>query len=89
MIANGTDTKPFWGQILPPTCSPISFLLKKKKKTTLASLAFPKFQRANLIREMEKMQKKKESSQAGQNYSLATKQNQGLLVPLQGLQIIP
>ena len=74
----------------PPThMFPHLFFIKKKKKTTLASLAFPKFQRANLIREMEKMQKKKESSQAGQNYSLATKQNQGLLVPLQGLQIIP
>ena len=45
----------------PPThMFPHLFFIKKKKKP-LASLAFPKFQRANLIREMEKMQKQRKA----------------------------
>ena len=46
----------------PPThLFPHLFFIKKKKKKPLASLAFPKFQRANLIREMEKMQKQRKA----------------------------
>ena len=68
-----------------PCLSSTSLLYVKKKK--LAFQTFPEFQRVNLIRVVREC--RKENSQVRQNNnSLATKQSQGLLVPLQGLQII-
>ena len=56
-------------------------------RNTLASWAFPEFQRVNLIREMRKC--RKENTQTRQNNnSLAIKQSQGPLAASQGLQII-
>ena len=53
-------------------------------RETLASQAFPKFQRVNLIREVRKC-RKKEKEERQNNYSSAMQQSQGPLISLQGL----
>ena len=73
-----------------PHVPPSLFYLKKNKtKKHFSLFSLPQVPKSKFNQRNGKNAETKESSQAGQNYSLATKQNQGLLVPLQGLQVIP
>ena len=73
----------------PPThMFPHLFFIKNKQTKTFSLFSLPQVPKSKFNQRNGKNAETKESSQAGQDYSLATKQNQGLLVPPQGLQIL-